>query len=85
LTYALSTREQKGHFFGAHPVASATGLLALDSQSGHVKVYDLASSQLRQEYAFPDRVALKTFSPDGKRLLLLTANQTAYIVDTTVQ
>ncbi|HVO61084.1 MAG TPA: M48 family metalloprotease [Terriglobales bacterium] len=85
LTYALSTREQKGHFFGVYPVASATGLLALDSQAGHVKVYDLASSQLRHEYVFPERVAVKSFSSDGERLLVLTANQTIYIVDATAQ
>jgi WD40 repeat protein len=82
LTYLFATGEQKGHFFGTHPNASAAGgLLAVNSDSDHLKLYELANSQLRQEYAFPDTISFKSFSPDGKRLLVLTANQIVYILD----
>ena len=82
LTYDLATGEQKGHFFGAYPTATENDLLAVNSESRHVKLYDLTTMQLRQEYIFADAVVFKSFSPDGKRLLVVTASQTIYIVDT---
>ncbi len=83
ITYALPSGEEKGHFFGANPVISAVGLLALDSEKREVTVYDLASSEPRQQYAFAQPVAFKMFSADGKRLLVFTADQTVYLFDAT--
>jgi hypothetical protein len=44
-------------------------------------LYDLASMEFRREYSFSSPVAFNQFSQDGKRLLVLTANQAAYQLD----
>ena len=82
LTYSLPKGEEMGHFFGSDPTISALGLLAVQSESREVTVYGLATSQLRQQYTFAEPVAYKAFSADGKRLFILTNNQTAYLLDT---
>ena len=83
ITYALPSSEEQGHFFGTNPAISSVGLLALDSEKREVSVYDLVSSEPRQQYAFAQPVAFKRFSADGKRLLVFTADQTVYLFDVT--
>jgi hypothetical protein len=83
INFALPSGEEQGHFFGANPVISAVGLLALDSSKWEVTVYDLASSEPRQQYTFAQPVVCKMFSADGKRLLVFTADQTVYLFDVT--
>ena len=85
ITYSLSTGEEKGHFFGEYPLLSENGLMALENEAGELSVYDIASSQPKQEYIFTDPVSLKRFSPDGNRLFVMTASQTAYILDLTAK
>ena len=46
-------------------------------------MYDIATSQLHREYEFPEPVSFKQFSGDGKRMLVLTVEQTVYILDVT--
>lgn len=83
INFALPSGEEQGHFFGANPVISAGGLLAFDSSKWEVTVYDLASSEPRQQYTFAQPVVCKMFSADGKRLLVFTADQTVYLFDVT--
>jgi hypothetical protein len=83
LTYALPAGEEKGHFFGSHPILSSSGLLAVDSEKREIALYDLATSQPRQQYVFAQPIAFKAFSGDGKRLLVFTSDQTVYILDVT--
>ncbi len=83
LTYRFADGKEIGHFFGRAPSASpSSNLLALDDEVGHLKLYDLATSELRRDYVFSDPILFKLFSDDGKRLLVLTASQTVYILDT---
>jgi hypothetical protein len=83
LTYSTATGQERGHFFGSSPSASTSGLLALESEVGQINVYDMATSQLKQQYTFSDAVSFQKFSPDGNRLFVMTAGQTAYILDVT--
>jgi hypothetical protein len=84
LTYSVASGQETAHFFGRSPVASPTaGLLAIDSEASRVKLYDLATSRLRNEFEFPEPVAVKRFSADGKRMLGLTVAQTVYVLDVT--
>ena len=83
MTYALPAGEGKGHFFGSRPVLSMSGLLAVDSEKREVTLYDLSTSEPRQQYTFAEPVACKAFSRDGKRLLVFTTDQTVYLLDTT--
>jgi hypothetical protein len=85
LTYSLATGEAKGHVFGVDPILSAAaGEFAVSTSRNHVVVYELATSSLRDEFEFSAPVAYKKFSPDGKRLFILTRDQTAYILDLTL-
>jgi WD40 repeat protein len=83
LTFSLSRGLERGHFFGTAPALMASaGLLALEKDARELDLYDLDSQQLRRRYVFSDPIALKRMSADGKRLLVLTASQTVYLLDT---
>jgi hypothetical protein len=81
LTFALPSGEERGHFFGENATLSSAGMMAVDSAKREVTLYDLASSEVRQQYRFAEPVALKAFSEDGKRLLIFTNDQTVYVLD----
>jgi len=71
-----------GHVFGHSPaISSVGGVYAVSAGEGEVNVYGLADSRLLRNYHFPVSVAYKKFSPDGKRLFVLTRDQTAYVLD----
>lgn len=59
----------------------AAGILLVENETGQVNVYDLKSLERRAVLAFPYHISGWAFSADGKRLLILTANQIAYIFD----
>ncbi len=82
LIYSVASGKESGHVFGYSPViSSVAGAYAVSTADGTVNVYDLATSRLRQSYKFPVSVSYKKFSPDGKRLLVLTRDQTVYVLD----
>jgi WD40 repeat protein len=82
LTYSLKSGEEVGHVFGAEPALSEPArLYALNNSKNEVSVYDVATSQVRAHYSFPSSVSYKKFSADGKRLFVLTSDQTAYVLD----
>ena len=82
LVYSLSTGAQKGRIFGGRAaVAKASNLLSVENERGQLTLYDLASMQKRDQFSFSSPVSLAQFSVDGKRLFVLTANQTAYVLD----
>jgi hypothetical protein len=82
LVYSLSSGEQKGHIFGRHPAVSKSGgLLCVENERGQLIVYDLSTMQKREEFLFPSAVSLAQFSADGQRLFVLTADQTAYVLN----
>ena len=80
--YSLSTGEQKAVFFGAQSMLSTVaGILLVENETGRVNVYDLKSLEKRAELTFAYRLSAMSFSNDGKRLLVLTANQMVYTFD----
>jgi len=80
--YSLSTGEQKAILFGNYSMLStAAGILLVENETGQIDVYDLKSLEKRALLTFPYHIAAWSFSADGKRLFLLTANQMAYIFD----
>ena len=82
LTYSMASGKELGHVFGHSPVVSNHGgSYAVSTSEEEVNVYGLADSQLRRTYKFPVSVAYKKFSPDGKKLFVLTRDQTAYVLD----
>jgi WD40 repeat protein len=80
--YSLSTGEQKVILFGTYSMLSAAaGILVVENDAGQIDVYDLKSLEKRNLLTFPYRISAWSFSADGKRLFVLTANQIAYIFD----
>jgi WD40 repeat protein len=82
LLYSLSSGKEVGRFFGNNSSISPTnGLLCVENESGHLTLYDINSGQDLDRWVFSSPVLLHSFSKDGKRLFVLTAAQTAYVLD----
>src|SRR6266446_5201916 len=79
--YSLSTGEIQARLFGHYVSASAaTGLLAA-ADGNHLRLYSLKSGSKIEEYLFPGAPVYTRFSTAGNRLLVLTAQQFAYVID----
>jgi len=73
----------KGTIAGHNPRVSASAdLVTVHTESGELELYDLIQLTKRATYDFQSRVAFNGFSADGKRLLVLTSDQTVLILDT---
>lgn len=82
LVYSLSSGEPKGRVFGNKAALSdQAGLLCVENVQGQLALYDLDSLEKRREFTFPSTVSLARFSEDGRRLFVLTDNQTVYWID----
>jgi WD40 repeat protein len=82
LTYSFRSGSEVGHVFGTDPLLStATNQFAVTTPNGEVETYSLTTTTLLRHYRFPIPVAFKQFSSDGKRLFVLTRDQTAYVLD----
>jgi len=82
LLYSLASGEQKGKFFGRAPaVSKAAGLVSVETERGQLTLFDLSTGERRDRFDFAAPVSLAHFSDDGKRLLVLTADQTVYVLD----
>jgi len=82
LVYSLSSGTQVGKTFGGRALLGrASGLLCVENERGQLTIYDVRSMEKRDQFIFSSPVSLTQFSPDGKRLFVLTASQTAYVLD----
>ena len=85
LLYSLSQNALRHRFFGEKPIISTNAnLLATENMPGQVTVYSLLDGEEREKLYFGKPVSFAQFNPDGSRLFVLTANQTAFWLDTTV-
>jgi len=82
LVYSLSSGQQKGKVFGRlTAISPESNLLCVENGEGLLTLHELASFEKRRQFTFPSRVSLVRFSDDGKRLFVLTADQTVYLLD----
>ncbi len=82
LVYSLSAGEQKGRVFGNHAaVSEALSLLCVENESGKLSFYDLNTMEKRDELVFSNPVSVAGFGDGGRKLVVLTANQTVYVID----
>jgi WD40 repeat protein len=82
LLYSLKTGEQKGRVFGDYGTVSPNGkLLCVTNESGKLNIYDLATMHSIEQFVFTSSITLVEFSEDGKKLIVLTSNQTAHVFD----
>ncbi len=80
--YSMVDGQLKARLVGVRPSASAqSNLLALETGSGHLAIYDLSTAAPLDEQIFPDPIAYTHFSADGQRLFVLTENQDAFVLD----
>ena len=69
--------------FGAGPVAAPVShLLAVLSEKQELTLYELASGQKRNALSFSQPVLFYRFDESGRKLLVVTADQLAYVFDT---
>ena len=84
LLYSISTGERKAEWFGYKPQISPNGQwLCLANGKGHLVIYDLHALKQTSDLSFASQVSAYTFSNDGKRLLVLTDDQTVFVLDAT--
>ncbi len=80
--YSMRDGELKARLVGTRPSASAqSNLLALETVSGQLAIYDLNNAAKLDEEIFADAIAYTHFSADGQRLFVLTENQYAFVLD----
>jgi hypothetical protein len=79
--YSLSTGEIQARLFGHYVSASAASGLLAAADGNHLRLYNLKSGSKIDDYLFPDAPVYTRFSTAGNRLLVLTAQQFAYVID----
>ena len=80
--YSLSTGEQKGTLFGTTVSGNKeNGLLAVVNENEKVNVYDAKTLGQREQFIFSSPVYYLRYSADGKKLFVLTADQTVYVLN----
>jgi len=82
LVYSLKNGEQRGRIFGGYATISLeAGLLCVENEVGKIALYSLDSFERRDEMVFSSPISMLQFSSDGRRLFVLTVNQTVYLLD----
>ncbi len=80
--YSLSRGATRGEIHGIRPVvSSATSLVLVQTEPRQLDLYSLATLEKRDEYTFVHPISFAAFSGDGKRLFVLTNDQTVFILD----
>jgi tricorn protease-like protein len=59
----------------------SAGIVLVENKTGQIEVYDLKTLEKRALLTFSYPITAYSFSADGKRFLVLTANQVAYTFD----
>ena len=82
LAYSLLDGAPQGTWFGRHPTHSASsGVLALQASTYEVALYAAGAFEPTRRYAFSSPLSHLAFAEDGRRLLVLTADQSIYVFD----
>jgi hypothetical protein len=81
LLYTLDGKRQASLPGRGYSFSSDLLLVNEEAQAERLALYDLSTAQKRSEYIFESPVIFSDFSADGKRLLVVTANQMTYLID----
>jgi hypothetical protein len=80
--FSLSDGALKAKLVGDKPAANGVShLLALNEGAGKLALYDANTGAQLDQLFFPDQIAYSHFSDDGRRLLVLTQYQLAFVLD----
>jgi hypothetical protein len=66
--------------FGETFDLSRNGMLMLQNDEHHLQVFDAKTMESIDEYGFESPIAIARFVGDGSRLIVLTRDQTAYVM-----
>lgn len=82
LAFSTADGELKHRFFGAKVTLNpAASQIAVENNAGELTLYDLNTGDSQGRFVFKNGTTFARFSLDGKRLLVITDNQTAYAFD----
>jgi hypothetical protein len=82
VTIYTKTGQEAARVFGDDPVvAFVSGTLAVTSEHHEITLYDLSSGQKRQTLRLPAQQIYYAFDSTGKKLLVLTADQSVYVFE----
>jgi hypothetical protein len=82
LVYSTETGKTLGHAFGsALDVATGPPRVCVQNAPGEISVHSLPALEKAGELVFTSEVVFARFSPDGRRLFVLTGDQTANTID----
>ena len=80
--YSLQDGRLEARLVGGIPTANArNNLFVMEEGAGRLFIYDLATATKLEQQFFSESIAYTHFSVDGKRLLVLTRHQVAYVLD----
>jgi hypothetical protein len=82
LAFSIKDGELQQRFFGANTAINpAKHQIVVQNYPGELTMYSLATGDPESRLLFDGSVAFVRFSLDGKRLFVLTDQQTAYAFD----
>ena len=82
IIYSLKSGEPVFRLFGRlRGFSPEAGLLGLENEPGTLTFYNLKQFEKHGQLSFSHDIALARFSADGKRFLVITTNQSAYLFD----
>lgn len=83
--YSMATGQQIGIVFGGPAYLSSGNTMSVVTQKGKIALYECAALKKLKEYDFPSAAIYSQLSNDGHRLVVLTADQTAYLLRTQLE
>jgi hypothetical protein len=84
LVYSLASGKQLGKQFGSVVEFSAPArLLCLQRVPGELEIYSVDSMEKTDDFAFASNISMATFLEGGKKLFVLTADQSGYLLQLT--
>jgi Peptidase family M48 len=82
LTFSIADGELQQRFFGSNAAVNPTrNQVAVENYPGELTIYNLATGDQESRLLFSGRIAFVRYSLDGKRLFVLTDQQSAYAFD----
>ena len=82
LLYSISEGAVRQRFFGGNAALTASGnLIAIENFPGNVTIYDSINGAERGRLTFKNPISAMIFLAEGKRLFVLTGDQTAFMFD----
>ncbi|HTK95699.1 MAG TPA: M48 family metalloprotease [Terriglobales bacterium] len=81
LLYSVATGHAIGNVFGGPALLIPGGRMLVVTGNGTVTLFDCATLAKQDEFHFPAEPVFAQSTPNGRRVLVLTADQTAFVLD----